>query len=134
MWNTHSHDCLCGRVYGLANTIGQHTLRISLNDDVGANTLTDRVPSSCYPDTNPFVLRGGRRVLLSPIQYKHSTFDQVWSVSRFSILMLWNAVLVLERGCHAEENKVMSMQYDGVTSGCSTGIFTLRFFECLYAQ
>lgn len=48
--------------------------------------------------------------------------------------MLWNAVLVLERGCHAEENKVMSMQYDGVTSGCSTGIFTLRFFECLYAQ
>ncbi|RAK93550.1 hypothetical protein BO79DRAFT_224017 [Aspergillus costaricaensis CBS 115574] len=61
-------------VYGLANKIGQHTLRISLNDDVGANTLMDR------------------------------------------------------------ENKVMSMQYDGVTSGCSTGIFSLRFFECLYAQ
>ncbi|PYH68145.1 uncharacterized protein BO88DRAFT_426253 [Aspergillus vadensis CBS 113365] len=81
-------------VYGLASTIGQHTLRISLNDDVEANALMDRVPPSCYPDTNPF--------------YKHSIFDQ--------------------------ENKVMSMQYDGVTSGCSTGIFSLRFFECLFAQ
>lgn len=48
--------------------------------------------------------------------------------------MLWNAVLVLERGCHAQENKVMSMQYDGVTSGCFTGILTLRFFDSLYAQ
>ncbi|CAK45351.1 uncharacterized protein BO96DRAFT_332173 [Aspergillus niger CBS 101883] len=95
-------------VYGLANIIGQYTLSISLNDGVGANTLMNRVPPSSFPDTNPFVLRGCRRVLLSPNQYKHSISNQ--------------------------ENKVMSMQYDGVTSGCFTGILTLRFFDSLYAQ
>lgn len=77
MWNTYSHDCLCGRVYGLANIIGQYTLSISLNDGVGANTLMNRVPPSSFPDTNPFVLRGCRRVLLSPNQYKHSISNQV---------------------------------------------------------